>query len=74
MDEIIVDLHFGLRQPRLNPAFIVVAVLFLALGIGAINSISQLVRAVIGRTFAGREGEPRSKKRAGENISLKRFV
>src|SRR5213596_3295512 len=40
------DIRFGMRQLRLNPTFTVVAVLSLALGIGANTAIFQLIDAV----------------------------
>src|SRR3954465_5066448 len=46
MDNFLADLRFGLRQLRLNPTFTAVAVLSLALGIGANSAIFQLVDAV----------------------------
>ena len=46
MDIITRDLRFGLRQLRLNPTFTAVAVLSLALGIGANTAIFQLIDAI----------------------------
>ncbi len=46
MDSILKDLRYGLRQLRANPMFTLVAVLSLALGIGANTAIFQLIDAV----------------------------
>src|SRR2546423_7415911 len=51
MDKLLGDLRFGLRQLRLNPTFTAVAVLSLALGIGANTAIFQLIDAVRLRTL-----------------------
>jgi predicted permease len=45
------DLRFGLRQLRLNPTFTAVAVVSLALGIGANAAIFQLIDAIRLRTI-----------------------
>jgi putative ABC transport system permease protein len=46
MDRYSADVRFGLRQLRLNPMFTAVAVLSLALGIGANTAIFQLIDAI----------------------------
>ena len=46
MDSYTADVRFGLRQLRLNPMFTLVAVLSLALGIGANTAIFQLIDAI----------------------------
>src|SRR5580698_395346 len=46
MGQYFADLRFGLRQLRLNPLFTAVAVLSLALGIGANIAIFQLIDAI----------------------------
>jgi putative ABC transport system permease protein len=46
LDETRADLNYGLRQLRSNPGFATIAVLSLALGIGANAAIFQLVNAI----------------------------
>ena len=45
------DLRYGLRLLRLNPSFAIVAILSLALGVGANSAIFQLLDAVRLRTL-----------------------
>jgi putative ABC transport system permease protein len=51
MDNIAQDLRFALRQLRLNPTLTAVAVMSLALGIGANTAIFQLIDAIRLRTL-----------------------
>ncbi|MDA8019139.1 MAG: ABC transporter permease [Thermoanaerobaculia bacterium] len=51
------DLRYGARQLRLNPGFAIVAVLSLALGIGANSAIFQLIHALQIRPLPVRDAE-----------------
>ena len=51
LDTIWQDLRYGARLLRLNPAFAIVAILSLALGVGANTAIFQLLDAVRLRTL-----------------------
>jgi putative ABC transport system permease protein len=57
MGQLIQDLHHGLRAFLKTPGFSVVAVLVLALGIGANSAMFTLVNAMLFRPLAGRAGE-----------------
>src|ERR1700743_629684 len=50
-DELSSDIHYGLRALRRNPSFAAVAVLSLALGIGATTAMFSLIYAVLLHPF-----------------------
>src|SRR3954451_18289340 len=54
-EDILSDLRYGIRQLRLSPGFTTVAVLSLALGIGANTAIFQLIDAIRLRSLPVRE-------------------
>ncbi|HET9400962.1 MAG TPA: ABC transporter permease [Candidatus Acidoferrales bacterium] len=57
MDELLQDLRFGLRMLGRNPGFSAVAILTLALGIGANTALFSVIDAVILRTLPVRHPE-----------------
>src|ERR1700676_25239 len=57
IEEFLVDIRFGLRLLRKNPGFTSMAVLTLALGIGASTSVFCLINAILIRSLPYREPE-----------------
>ncbi|HKS73823.1 MAG TPA: ABC transporter permease [Terriglobales bacterium] len=65
LEDVIQDLRYGLRQLRRNPGFTAVAVLTLALGIGANTAIFTLINAVMLRSLP--VADPGQLYRLGDN-------
>jgi putative ABC transport system permease protein len=57
MPQLLADLRYGFRQLRLNPGFAALAIVTLALGIGANTALFSVVRTVILKPLPYREPE-----------------
>lgn len=74
MGTLIQDLHFGLRTLRKSPGFTAVAILSLALGIGATIAIFSVIYAMALRTLPVRQPDQLVEIERGDGVNLHTYV